>query len=92
MARPVKKKSSKRKRTGDRTLPLTKINYILLLVGVGIIIVGYLFMLEGSVDGEMPIVVAPILLIIGYCVIIPIALLYRQKDEVRGQSDTASQS
>jgi hypothetical protein len=90
MARPVKKKSSKRRRTGDRTLPLTKMNYILLLVGVGLIIVGYLFMLEGSVDGVLPIVLAPLFLIIGYCVVIPIALLYRQKEEIPGKSDPSA--
>ncbi len=90
MARPVKKKSSRRRRMGDRTLPLTKVNYILLLVGVGIIIIGYLFMLEGSVDGAMPIVIAPILLVIGYCVIIPVALLYRQRVEMKSKSDTTA--
>lgn len=92
MARPVKKKSSRRRRMGDRTLPLTKVNYILLLVGVGIIIIGYLFMLEGSVDGVMPLVIAPIVLIIGYIIIIPFALLYRQKEEVSDKRDTTSQS
>ena len=92
MARPVKKKSSKRKRTGDRTLPLTKINYIMVLIGVGVIAIGYLFMLEGTVDGAMPIVIAPLLLIIGYCVIIPFALLYRQKEEVRGKPGSESKS
>ncbi len=92
MARPVKKKSSKRRRAGERTLPLTKVNYILLLVGVGIIIIGYLFMLEGSVDGVMPIVIAPVLLVIGYCIIIPVALLYRRKEEMKSKSDITSQS
>ncbi len=92
MARPVKKKRSRRKQRGDRTLPLTKVNYIMLLVGVGVIIIGYLFMLEGSVDGVMPIVIAPILLIIGYCIIIPLALLYRKKEEVSENAESASQS
>ncbi len=92
MARPVKKKRSKRKQSGDRTLPLTNVNYVMLLIGVGVIIIGYLFMLEGSVDGVMPIVIAPILLVIGYCIIIPFALLYRKKEEVSGNTGSASQS
>jgi len=92
MARPVKRKRAKRRKDGDKTLPLTNRNYIMLLVGVGVILVGYLFMLEGSVDGVMPIVIAPILLIIGYCVIIPAAILYRKKEEVDGNTKTASQS
>jgi hypothetical protein len=35
-------------------------------------------MLEGSVEGVLPTVVAPILLVLGYCVIIPIGILYRK--------------
>ena len=92
MARPVKKKSAKRKRAGTRTLPLTNTNYIILMVGVGIIIIGYLFMLEGSVDGVLPIVIAPILLVIGYCIVIPFGLLYRKKEEADEKSSTVSQS
>jgi hypothetical protein len=51
-----------------------------------------LFMLEGSVEGVLPIVLAPLLLIIGYCVVIPIALLYRKKEEIPGKSDQSSLS
>jgi hypothetical protein len=91
MARPVKKKSSKRKRGGDRSLPLAKINYVLLIVGAGVILTGLLFMLEGSVDGTMPIVIAPVLLVIGYCVLIPFALLYRRTKETGDRSDSSSQ-
>jgi hypothetical protein len=88
MARPVKKKSIKKRRSGEQRLPLTKINYTLLLIGVGFIIVGYLFMLEGSVDGVMPITISPILLVIGYCVVIPVALLYRKKEEVSSKAES----
>lgn len=90
MARPVKKKSTKKRRTGEQTLPLTRINYTLLLVGVGVIILGYLFMSEGSVDGLMPITISPLLLVIGYCVIIPVALLYRKREEISRKAETTS--
>jgi hypothetical protein len=92
MARPVNRKRAKRRRSEDRSLPLAKTNYILLVVGVGIIVIGYLFMLEGSVDGIMPIVIAPILLITGYCIIIPFALLYRPKEGADEKTEAASQS
>jgi hypothetical protein len=51
-----------------------------MILGAGIvsIVAGYLAMLEGSVEGFMPLVVAPILLVIGYCVLIPLGILYRQ--------------
>jgi hypothetical protein len=35
-------------------------------------------MLEGSVEGILPLVVSPILLVIGYCVVIPIGILYKK--------------
>jgi hypothetical protein len=38
-------------------------------------------MSENSVDGFLPTIVAPILLIFGYCVVVPIGILYKGKDE-----------
>jgi hypothetical protein len=70
----------RRKAKAADILPLTKENYVLLGVGVLIIIVGYIVMGEGSVKGFMPLVLAPILLILGYCVAIPLALLYRKRE------------
>ena len=36
-------------------------------------------MAENSVDGFLPTVVAPILLVLGYIVVVPIGILYRDK-------------
>lgn len=65
--------------------PFTKKNYILVGIGVATIIIGFLLMSTGiggeyaAVDGTwnnpMAITVAPLLLVIGYCVIIPFAIL-----------------
>jgi hypothetical protein len=35
-------------------------------------------MLEGSVEGILPLAVSPILLVIGYCVVIPMGILYKK--------------
>ncbi len=35
----------------------------------------------------MPLVVAPILLVLGYCVVIPFGILYRQKKETPNASE-----
>ena len=35
---------------------------------------------KNSVDGFLPTTVAPVLLIIGYCVIVPIGILYKDKN------------
>jgi hypothetical protein len=80
MPRPVRKKSTKKRTSLERHLPLGRTNYILMVTGIVIIIIGYACMLEGSVDGILPIYIAPVLLILGYCVVIPVALLYKKSD------------
>ena len=65
--------------------PFTRKNYMLAGIGILTIIVGYLFMstglggdhaaIDGTWNNPMAITVAPILLVIGYCVIIPYSIL-----------------
>ena len=57
----------------------TNRNYIIIGLGIVLIIIGYVFMSENSVDGFLPTVVAPILLVLGYIVVVPIGILYRDK-------------
>ncbi len=52
-------------------LTLKKKNYILLGVGVGTIALGFISLASGSIT------LAPLLLVIGYCVLIPLALLLK---------------
>ncbi len=55
-----------------RSWPFGKKNYLLFLIGVLTIIAGYTLMyLTASI------VLAPIILVIGYCVIIPIAIMIK---------------
>jgi hypothetical protein len=66
-------------------LPFEKHNYKILLIGLGTILLGYAFMATGitespaTIDGTwnnpMAIYIAPTLLIIGYCVIIPYGII-----------------
>jgi hypothetical protein len=72
----------RRKSKREAALPFTKMNYYILASGVLLVVLGFLAMGEGSVEGTLPLVVAPILLVIGYCVIIPIGILYRKKSTV----------
>ena len=76
----IESKTSKRKSQPEH-LPFTKINYRILLVGLIMIALGYYALAQEPWDGTMPLVVAPILLVIGYCVIIPVGILYRKKQE-----------
>jgi hypothetical protein len=72
----LKSKKSK-KNTEHLHISLTKKNYSILALGIVIIIIGYILMNQNSVDGFVPTVVSPILLFIGYCVIIPVGILLK---------------
>ena len=80
MARVTAKVAAKRK-VPAMPLPFTKRNYQILGIGLLIIVLGYVALSQKPWDGTMPLVVAPILLVLGYCVVIPFGILYRQKEE-----------
>ncbi|MBI9032290.1 hypothetical protein JEZ13_09865 [bacterium] len=66
-----------KKKITDR-LNLTKINYIILSIAIIVIITGYIVMKYVGDDlGDKTI--SPILLTIGYVVLIPLALFYKTK-------------
>ena len=54
-------------------------NYVLFGIGLALIIVGYFVMAAGEVNSFQSLTLAPIMLFIGYLIIIPIALIYRDK-------------
>jgi hypothetical protein len=51
---------------------------MILGIGLVVIVLGYFAMIEGSVEGFLPLVLAPILLVLGYCVMIPLGIMYRK--------------
>jgi len=61
--------------------PLDKENYILLGIGILILIVGYVFLTQGPWSSFSSRTLAPILLVFGYCVVIPYAIFYRKKKD-----------
>ena len=82
MAKVVAKKPLNKK-TGTKYKPrdilkidLNPLNYLIIGIGILFNIIGYIFLSQKSVDGFMPTVLAPIILVIGYCVIIPIGILF----------------
>jgi hypothetical protein len=60
-------------------ISLTKKNYMIIGLGILLIVIGYVLMAANSVDGFLPTVVAPILLVAGYCVVIPLGILIKDK-------------
>ncbi len=64
------------------SFPLEKENFMIIGLGIVLLIVGYVLMSQNSVDGFMPTVVSPILLVAGYCVVIPYGILKKPKSEL----------
>ncbi len=57
----------------------SKTNYILFGTGVALIMVGYIIMGNGDVNSFQSLTLAPLILFIGYIVLIPSALIYRER-------------
>jgi len=71
-------------------IALTKTNFIIIASGILMIIIGYVFLSQNSVDGFLPTVAAPVFLVLGYCVVIPFGILYKDKSskpEAEAQND-----
>ena len=62
----------------------TYINYLLFFTGVFTIIIGYIIMYLGETEGVQSVKISPAVLFIGYCILIPISILYKS----RGGSST----
>ena len=69
---------AKNKNTVKFLWPYKRKNYLLFGFGVFVIIVGYLIMYLGDVNSFQSLVISPLLLLLGYLVIIPLALLFKQ--------------
>ena len=74
-----------RKRNGkSRTLDVPeaelpqRINYMILGLGVAVVIIGFLVMAAGDAVSSLSVTLAPMILFIGFCVIIPIGIIYKQ--------------
>jgi len=57
----------------------SKKNYVFGAIGLATIILAYFIMASGTVNSFRSLTLAPIMLFIGYLIIIPIALIYRDK-------------
>jgi len=65
-------------------MPWTKQNYIIMAIGLGVIVLGYILMSTGITEepalprgkwnNPLAVIVAPILLVLGYCVILPLGI------------------
>ena len=56
-----------------------RINYIIFFIGVLFIVFGYIIMATGTVNSFQSLTLAPIMLFLGYIIIITESLIYRGK-------------
>ena len=53
----------------------TRLNWILFAVASGVILIGYILLNQSPAEGFFSLTAAPLLLVLGYCVLIPVAIL-----------------
>jgi hypothetical protein len=54
-----------------------RLNYRLFLAGIAVILLGFIALMQGPWNSFLSLHLAPLLLLIGYCVLIPIAIMKR---------------
>jgi hypothetical protein len=59
----------------------TKNNYFILIGGLLILFLGYVLMNQSPWDNPLSLTIAPIVLLIGYLVVIPLAIYYKKSPE-----------
>lgn len=90
MATKTKKKNVKTVSAKSLPSPFNiyweKTNYILFGLGMFLIIVGFYFMGQGEWDSSSSMVISPILLFLGFVVVMPASILYRKRESVQADS------
>ncbi len=76
----MSKEKQLKKQKRDDIFPFERINYLIIGAGLVLLILGYIALSGNTVEGFVPLTLAPLLLIIGYCVVIPIGIMYRKKE------------
>ena len=71
-------------------LPFTRKNWSLAIAGLAVIVLGYVFLRIPPAEGFFSLTLAPVLLVVGYCVLIPMAILVR--DQPADEGDEAEQT
>tara|TARA_B100000315_G_C14072504_1_gene361213 strand:- start:59 stop:292 length:234 start_codon:yes stop_codon:yes gene_type:complete len=58
-----------------------KINYLLFGIGLLVIALGYIIMASGETESIQSVKISPLILIVGYCILIPAAILVKPKNK-----------
>lgn len=71
-------------------VPFTHRNWLLFAVGILTIAVGYVLLSIPPADGFWSLTAAPLLLVLGYCVVLPLAILHRDPSARESPSPPAA--
>ncbi|MFZ1082997.1 MAG: hypothetical protein WAO19_13850 [Candidatus Kryptoniota bacterium] len=93
MARAViktKRVDKQRKAKTPTEMPLKPVNYKIIIGGALLIVITYIILATNdTVYGFIPLNVVPILLFIGYLIVIPFGIMYRGKKKPAAASGSA---
>ncbi len=92
MAKKIVKKNIKKTKSSNAepfSIFWKKENYYLMVLGVAVIIAGYIFMSMGNWDSFQSLDISPMLLGVGYVVILPTAILYKGKNKPENSGEKA---
>jgi hypothetical protein len=65
-----------------------KTNYILFGLGLFLIVLGFFFMSQGEWNSTSSLLISPVLLFLGFVVVMPASILYSKKSEPQVNSST----
>jgi len=83
----MKEKKLKKKKGFVENISLTKTNYIVFLIGVIVITIGFILMATGGTNDPQSLTVSPIVLLFGYLVLIPISIFIGGKNDSKNNGD-----
>jgi hypothetical protein len=97
---PAQRQRTARTSKGSSTvrpfnMPFEKKNIIFILIGIGVVTLGYVTMAMSETMGFMALDVSPIILLIGYLVVIPMGIMYgahRKNEETKPEETPVAQS
>ena len=75
-----KRRTPPGKTVPDAELP-QRINYMIIVAGLAVVILGVLIMASGDAVSSSAVTIAPIIMFIGYCVIIPLGIIFKQRTQ-----------
>jgi len=84
------KKSKKQPKRPALEFPWKRENYLFLAAGILVIILGFIFLSIGPVNSFWSMDLAPVFLVVGYCVVLPVAIIYRKREKSTVSKEGAS--